>query len=88
MFCRGYPPDFAMDIQKPVAATVFVAFTAYSLNACYGGKLFIEAPPGTVLTAVTASSSVSPAVNRMFYNATTDELIEAPAPEPIRVIQS
>jgi len=35
-----------MEIKKPVAATVLVAFTAYILDY-YGGKLFIDALPGT-----------------------------------------
>ena len=75
---------WAMEIKKPVAATVLLAFVAYTADQMRGGALFIDAPPGVVLSAAAASSSAQ-AVDYIFYNTTTDELIEAPAPETDKV---
>jgi hypothetical protein len=77
----------AMEIKKPVAATVLLAFVTYTTDQMRGGMLFIDAPPGAMLGAAVASSSAH-AVNYIFQDTTTDRLIEAPAPDPDRPGQS
>ena len=78
----------AMEIKTPVAATVLLAFVAYTVDQWNGATLFIDAPHGTILSAAVASSNAQAAVNYIFWNTTTDALLEAPAPEQIRVTQS
>jgi hypothetical protein len=76
-----------MEIKKPVAATVLLAFVTYTADQMRGGMLFIDAPPGAMLSAAVASSSAH-AVNYIFQDTTTDRLIEAPAPDQDRSGQS
>jgi hypothetical protein len=76
-----------MEIKKPVAATVLLAFVAHTADQIAGAKLFIDAPPGAVVSAAVSSTSAQ-AVNYVFYNMTTDERIEAPVIEKIETEQS
>jgi hypothetical protein len=62
-----------------VALTVLLAFVGHTADQM-GAKLYIDAPPAAALSAAAASSNAL-ATNYIFYNTTTDELIEAPVPD-------
>jgi hypothetical protein len=82
-----------MEIKKPVATLTLAAFVGYTFDAYNGGKLFIDAPPATVLGTAVAGSSVAAIMSGYsygptFFNTVTDELIAAPVVEKINVTQS
>jgi hypothetical protein len=77
-----------MECRKPIAVVLAGAFAMNSFDARYGVKLFTDLPP---MSAILASASSSISVSGMtlpFYSTTTDELIEAPAPDQDRSGQS
>jgi len=59
---------------------------ADTFDAYYGAKLFIDAPPPTVLGVAVTTSSVG-AVNHIFCSTITGQLIEAPVLEKDRAEQ-
>jgi hypothetical protein len=46
----------AMEIKKPVAATVIAAFVGHTVDGFAGGKLLLDAPPSYRQILVTAGS--------------------------------
>jgi hypothetical protein len=83
----------ATEIKRPVAATVIAAFVGHTVDGLAGGKLLLDAPPATVLSAAVASSTgiavlYMPMYARPFFNTMTDELIEAPVIEKAKVTRS
>jgi hypothetical protein len=67
-----------MEIKKPVAVTVLLAFVGQTADQM-GAKLYIDAPPAAALSAAVASSNAL--ATSYIFNTTTDELIEAPVPD-------
>jgi hypothetical protein len=80
----------AMEIKNPLAVTLTIAVAVNCVGVGYGVQLFTDLPPTSAIAASASSglSSVSHWVRFPFYSTTTDELIEAPAPEQNKASQS
>jgi hypothetical protein len=78
-----------MEIKNPLAVTLASAVALNCVGVGYGVQLFTDLPPISAI-AFSASSNVSVShwVTLPFYSTTTDDLIEAPAPEKDKVTQS
>jgi hypothetical protein len=77
-----------MEYKKPVALVLVSAFAANALDARYGVRLFTDLPPMSAIAASVNSSLSVSGIKLPFYSTTTDELIEAPAPDNNRQVQT
>lgn len=79
---------WAMKYKKHAAVILAGSFIANTgLEAYCNLQLFTDLPPMSAVAAASASS-FSGTMYVPFYSTTTDELIEAPAPQPVRITQS
>ena len=76
-----------MEYKKPAAVLLAGALAVNAYDLRYGLQIFTDLPPLSAVVATAISLSAGDAI-RPFYSATTDELLEAPAPEKDRVGQS
>jgi hypothetical protein len=74
-----------MNYKKPAAVILAGVFAVNAFDSRYGIQVFTDLPPMSAVAVTSASSST---MNVPFYSTTTDELIEAPVPEQIRVTRS
>jgi hypothetical protein len=83
-----------MEIKNPLAVTLASAVALNCVGVGYGVRLFTDLPPIFAIAASSISGASSGLavhnhwVTLPFYSTTTDELIEAPAPEKDKVTQS
>jgi hypothetical protein len=74
-----------MEFKKPIALTLASAFAANCISAGYGVQLFTDLPP---MSAIAVGSVSTGTMYMPMYSTVTDEPIEAPVPEKVKVTQS
>jgi hypothetical protein len=81
-----FPISADMDYKQPAVVILAETFVLNALDDGSGMKL-TDLPMSAVLSSASSTASVSSAT-WCFYNTTTDELLEAPAPNPSRCAQT